>query len=68
MATGKEWLKKARKLSPEKAEEYQKAIGTLKNWGMFKKEYEWTGIFTLPYFLERSKHEKRTKKILEVVD
>jgi hypothetical protein len=61
MPSGKDWINKAKKLTPEQVERYSKAIHDLEEWDMFNKEYAWTRIFELPYLIKIGQLEKKDK-------
>lgn len=58
------WIQAIRQLGMDQMGELHNALETLEQWSVFKKEYHWTRLFDLKYFMEQEMKLDRKEEFL----
>jgi len=54
MATGAQWINYFKKLSPARKARLKKALDVVESEAMIKKEFGWTGLFSLKHLMRKN--------------
>jgi hypothetical protein len=58
-----QWIKEVREMDDKELKNLVQALDTLKQWDSFRKEFQWTGIFSLREIVETEIRNRRRELV-----
>lgn len=63
-----QWIKEVRDMGDKDLSDLVQALNTLKEWDSFRKEFQWTGIFSIREIVESERKNRLNNTMKELLN